>query len=288
VESNLIKIENGLLSVYKDENGNKVVNGRELWEQLDVKKEFSPWIKNNLELVDGCEGVDFTSFVFKEKAENTWKTSREYILKLEIAKEICMIAGANPRANKELKKKSKECRKYFIDIEKKYYQLQQDLLEKNELIIKVVNSDTEEGRMMALSRYNEMVNKELSKKDEIIKLQKPKVELANRFIESDGSLPMGNVAKLLNERLNKHKAIGKNRLYEILRIEEILISSSKEWNVPYQRFIDQDYFRVKVDEYIVNGEDKSTVVTYVTKKGVEWIWKMLVRKGYVEVEDLAS
>nr|SUY82528.1 Phage anti-repressor protein [Clostridioides difficile] len=46
-------IENeGLIKVYTTDEDIKVVDGRELWEGLEVEKDFSDWIKSNLENVD--------------------------------------------------------------------------------------------------------------------------------------------------------------------------------------------------------------------------------------------
>ncbi|HAU4872116.1 TPA: antA/AntB antirepressor family protein [Clostridioides difficile] len=113
-------IENeGLIKVYTTDEDIKVVNGRELWEGLEVEKDFSDWIKSNLENVDAVEGIDFSTLKGKT-SEQGGRPSIEYILNLEIAKEICLVAGASPRANKELKRNSKNYRKYLIAVEEKY------------------------------------------------------------------------------------------------------------------------------------------------------------------------
>ncbi|AXU76108.1 TPA: antA/AntB antirepressor family protein [Clostridioides difficile] len=113
-------IENeGLIKVYTTDEDIKVVDGRELWEGLEVEKDFSDWIKSNLENVDAVEGIDFSTLKGKT-SEQGGRPSIEYILNLEIAKEICLVAGASPRANKELKRNSKNYRKYLIAVEEKY------------------------------------------------------------------------------------------------------------------------------------------------------------------------
>lgn len=113
-------IENeGIIKVYTTDEDIKVVNGRELWEGLEVEKDFSDWIKSNLENVDAVEGIDFSTLKGKT-SEQGGRPSIEYILNLEIAKEICLVAGASPRANKELKRNSKNYRKYLIAVEEKY------------------------------------------------------------------------------------------------------------------------------------------------------------------------
>jgi len=94
------------------------VDGRTLWETLEVKQDFSDWIKKQIENSESIENIDFTSFPFKREDKNGWKSSIEYTFTLEIAKEIAMFAGANNRANIKLKANSKLVRKYFILMEK--------------------------------------------------------------------------------------------------------------------------------------------------------------------------
>lgn len=117
--NNIIMIENDkdFIPVYKTEKGNNIVYGRELYEGLKVAKDFTSWIKDSLERVDAIENKDYFRFPFKRGGNNA--TLYEYVLKVETAKEICLIAGASPRANKELKEKSKAYRRYLIGIEEK-------------------------------------------------------------------------------------------------------------------------------------------------------------------------
>ncbi|WP_231147879.1 antA/AntB antirepressor family protein [Clostridium botulinum] len=94
-----------MIKIYKTEDGNSVVDGRELWNGLGVRKEFATWIKNNLQSVDAIEHTDFEVLSFKENNLEGGRPTQEYILTLNIAKEICMVAGASSKANKELKAK---------------------------------------------------------------------------------------------------------------------------------------------------------------------------------------
>lgn len=100
-------VENGLIPVMENENGEKLVNARNLHEFLEAKTEFKDWIKRRLDECDAIEDEDFSSFL----SESTGgRPSREYILKLDIAKEISML---------EKNQKGKQIRRYFIAVEKK-------------------------------------------------------------------------------------------------------------------------------------------------------------------------
>ena len=123
MNSNMVIIENNkdFIPVYRTEKGTEVINGRELHKGLKVAKDFSDWIKDSLERVDAVENIDYFKFSpLKGKTSNlNGRPKIEYIIKLETAKEICLVAGASPRANKELKEKSKAYRRYLISVEER-------------------------------------------------------------------------------------------------------------------------------------------------------------------------
>ena len=100
----------------RNKNGELLVSARDLHKTLKIEKAFSTWIQSQLESIDAVENVDFIPL----KEESTGgRPSIEYVLKLDTAKEICMVVGVAPRANSETKKLSKQVRKYFIDCEKR-------------------------------------------------------------------------------------------------------------------------------------------------------------------------
>ena len=104
-----------LINIIANEQGQQAVTGRELYRSLKVKKDYTNWIKNQLERVGAIENEDFSRFAFKEEGNNA--TLHEYVLTLEIAKEICMTVGVASRTNEETKQLSKQIRKYFIKCE---------------------------------------------------------------------------------------------------------------------------------------------------------------------------
>lgn len=104
----LINIKDGLVPVYETSTGEKVVYGTELHEVLGVKSKFADWIKNRLNDCEAVENDDFEAF--SKNLENGGRT-KEYIIKLDTAKEMAML---------ERNEKGKQVRRYFIQIEKKY------------------------------------------------------------------------------------------------------------------------------------------------------------------------
>ncbi|AMJ40350.1 antA/AntB antirepressor family protein [Anaerotignum propionicum] len=104
----LTVIEKELVPVYETSTGEKVVNGRELWEGLQSKSKFADWIKNRFADCEATENEDFETL--SKNLENGGRT-KEYIIQLDTAKEMAML---------ERNEIGKKVRKYFIAVEKKY------------------------------------------------------------------------------------------------------------------------------------------------------------------------
>ena len=137
----LIMIENDkkFIPIYETSEKVKVIKGIELHNGLGVKQKFADWIKNSLDSVDA---TDKEYFLLKGKTSNIGgRPSIDYIIKLETAKEICLVAGASNRANPELKRKSKEYRRYLINVEEKYKELQNQLLQSNNVLPKELKNE---------------------------------------------------------------------------------------------------------------------------------------------------
>lgn len=101
---------------------------------------------------------------------------------------------------------------------------------------------------------------------------KPKAEFFDAVTDSKDAIPMANVAKVLDV-----KGIGRNNLFKILRAEKILQSNS----IPYQEYIDRGYFRVVEQKYDKPyGEVGINIKTLVFQKGIDFIRKLLIKKGY--------
>lgn len=108
----------------------------------------------------------------------------------------------------------------------------------------------------------------ITHKDKIIEEQKPKVEFFDAVADSKSAIAIGDVAKMLGI-----KGIGRNNLFELLRDKKVLMQN----NQPYQKYIDNGYFRVIEQKFTKpNGETVVTFKTLVYQKGVAYIRKLLV------------
>lgn len=100
-----------------------------------------------------------------------------------------------------------------------------------------------------------------------IEQQKPLVDFANQVSDTTDLIDMKTMAKLLK---NNNINIGRNRLFEFLRMKRILMKD----NQPYQQYVDAGYF--KVNEYTYTnsfGQTKTNRQTFITGKGQLYITK---------------
>ena len=109
----------------------------------------------------------------------------------------------------------------------------------------------------------------ISQKDRQIEEMKPKAEFFDTVADSKTAISMNEVAKVLNI-----KGYGRNNLFEFLRNSKVL----DRWNDPYQRYVDNGWFRVIEQHHQKNGEPIVTIKTLVYQKGVDGIRKM-IEKG---------
>lgn len=112
--NNLVLLANELVPVYKNDKGNKLVNARELHEWLGVGKDFTTWIKDRIIQFGFIENEDYTSFTEIGEREIGATRRKEYIVTLDMAKELSMV---------ERTEKGKEARQYFIKCEEKLQEL---------------------------------------------------------------------------------------------------------------------------------------------------------------------
>lgn len=106
----------------------------------------------------------------------------------------------------------------------------------------------------------------ISHKDRQIEEMKPKADFFDAVADSKTAISMNEVAKVLNI-----KGYGRNNLFEFLRENKVL----DRWNVPYQRYVDNGWFRVIEQHYQKNGEPIVTTKTLVYQKGVDGIRKLV-------------
>lgn len=225
---------NELINITLNENHEPVVSARDLHKALEVTDRFSRWFDRML-AYGFEENVDYLGReIFHTQAKTT---VQDYVLKMDMAKEIAML---------QRNEKSKEVRKYFIQVEKDF------------------NSPEK-----IMARALLMADKKVHKLEAQIEADKPKVIFADAVSASKSSILIGELAKLLKQN---GIDIGQNKLFQWLRLNGYLINRKGEsWNQPTQRSMELGLFQLKKTN--INHPDGHTTVnttTKVTGKGQQY------------------
>ena len=209
------------------------VSARELHEKLNIETPFKKWIDRMCEY--GFEdGKDF----WTKMSESTGgRPSTEYDLTIDMAKQICMIQRTP---------EGRECRQYFIDLEKAW--------------------NTPE---LVMARGLKAAQKMIADQDKIIERMRPKEIFADAVAASHTAILIGDLAKLLKQN---GVETGQKRLFTWLRENGFLIKrKGTDWNMPTQKSMEMGLFEVK--ESTVNNPDGSVRInrtTKVTGKGQQY------------------
>lgn len=241
-----------------EQNGQQVVSARELHAFLESKRDFSTWIKDRIEKYGFIENQDFELLHnFGEQTGRGGHNKIEYALTMDTAKELAMVEG---------NEKGKQARRYFIECEKRVKQA----LPTNykEALLELVKKEEEK----------EVLLLENQAKQELLDEQAPLVTFAKALQISEHSILIGEMAKILKQNgIN----IGQNRLFEWLRDNNYLMTKGEQKNLPTQRALDLELFKIKTTT--INNPDGSvrlTRTTKITPKGQTYFINKFLGKNF--------
>lgn len=224
-------------------NGSEInsVNSREIHSQLEVKTPYSMWIQRAIEKYAFVEGEDFTTHKFV-----IGKTTQiDYIVTLDMAKELCMLDDSE---------KGRSFRKYFIDCEKQF------------------NTPLTFEEMAKQTIF--LADKRIKELEYKIETDKPLVSFAKSIEASVDSVLVSNYAKLLSDAENI--TIGQNKLFPWLRYAGYLMNGGDRHNVPYQKYIDNGYFEVSTSTFAGANGTHQRFTAKITGKGQIALAKKIV------------
>lgn len=207
------------------------VSGRELHEVLQIRTAYKDWFPRMCEY-GFVEDVDFSSFL----SESTGgRPSMDHQMTIDMAKQICMLQRTD---------EGKQCRQYFIDLEKAWNTPDQIMAR----ALRIAND-----KIGSLTHTNSELNKR-------IEVMHPKALFADAVSTSKTSILVGDLAKIICQ--NGYE-IGQKRLFGWLRDNGYLCKTGNSYNMPTQRYIEQGLFEIK--ESNVQNPDGSVRVTRTTK-----------------------
>ena len=243
-----------------NQNGELLVNARELHEALGIGKDFSTWIKSMIKY-GFDESVDFTKFeVFPQNGEKGGRPKIEYILKLDMAKEICMLQ------RNEL---GKQFRKYFIECEKQLrevniqpkFELPQNYLEALKALVQ-----SEEEKIVLIDENNQL-------KDEVEDLKEYKLFKSMINNRTEDSMLLGQFGQLLKSNCPNLK-IGRNLIFKYCKENNLVKVEYKENYATF--YAVNNGWLMNVSD-IVDGRGGTTLCNkiYITNKGCLYLGKKL-------------
>jgi anti-repressor protein len=171
------------------------------------------------------ENIDFCTKMFKSTGG---RPSTDYLLKIDMAKELCMIQRTP---------KGKQARQYFLRIEKEFNSPQK-----------------------VMARALLMADKQLHCLKLEVKELKPKALFADAVQTSHTSILIGELAKLLKQN---GVDTGQRRLFQWMRDNGYLMKSGSSRNMPTQYSMERGLFEIK--ESTVSNPDGSVRVTKTPK-----------------------
>lgn len=133
----------------------------------------------------------------------------------------------------------------------------------------------EEGREEEMvQKYFPSFSKEVQTEmvNDLIKQNKELKEFYDDLMNTEGLMSINTMAKELS--------IGEYKLFAFLRRKKVFFYDKDMVNVPYERFRKEGKFAVK-ETPCHDGNIRS--VTYATKKGLDYVRKLLRKDGYYDV-----
>lgn len=139
-----------------------------------------------------------------------------------------------------------------------------------------------ESSLICMARYNFIVQTRINQLflelyDKENERLMEKVNRYDKTISGKGTLSMGEAAKTFNIKDKDGNILGRNKLFELLRGAKVLQSSKSDWNVPYQMYVKNGYFRILL-RTIKN--DTTITVTRITPKGIDFLHELITQLGY--------
>ena len=222
-----------LIKIEVNESLEPIVSGRELHKALEVQSNYTTWF-DRMKDYGFTENADYVvCFPNLESESRGGQNKIDHLIKLDMAKEICMIQRTE---------RGKLARQYFIQVEKDY------------------NSPEK-----IMARALQIAQREISSLKIECASMKPKALFADAVSASHTSILVGDLAKLLRQN---GIDIGANRLFEKLREKGFLMKSGSSKNMPTQTSMDRGLFEIKEGSYInSDGVNVVTKTTKVTGKG---------------------
>ena len=230
---------NELINVTLNENHEPVISARQLHTALGVTDRFSRWFERMLaygfeENSDyvGCE-------IFHDLAR---KKVKDYIIKLDMAKEIAML---------QRNEKSKEVRKYFIQVEK-------DFNSPEKIMARALLMADKKIKLLESENENLLIELEEANKN---------ADYLDLILQTKDSLTITQIAQ--------DYGMSARKMNQLLKQERIQRIVNGQW-VLYAKYLGKGYVSSRTFDYVgKDGKTHSNVSTVWTQLGRRFLYDKL-------------
>ena len=255
-------VEGDIVPIYENNKGEKLINARELHERLGSKRQFANWIEERIKKYKFEEHEDFLTILLKSDGG---RPKKEYILKLDVAKELCMIE--NNEAGRMI-------RKYFIEVEKRYRKIvesPQNIFDVMHLALDQIEENEKRLKNLEnVSKQNTEQIEEIKKKIDVI-IEKDyclATDIAEQLhIYSENDLPHSNLVGAIARTLGMK--ISYKHYYEDEQIA--IVPDISKGNRYYQIYYKPKAVKEIIEWFDKNKEDIEYKIIYErnTKNGIK-------------------
>ncbi|MFE1562648.1 phage antirepressor KilAC domain-containing protein [Bacillus velezensis] len=148
-----------------------------------------------------------------------------------------------------------------------YYKMRENLMSQPVPSYMIDNSIQRAERWIQEQKERERIESEKLLLEQQVTEYQPKVEKYHQFLDADGLLDIGSLAKVLNI-----KGFGRNKLFRFLKDQKILMDNI---NLPYQSYMNRGYFVIKSVRTTKIGYVSKT---YITPKGADFIADLISKR----------
>lgn len=231
------------------------VSARGLHEGLEIGKRFSAWFETNSK--GFIDGEDYTSVLIGTEVQNNggvqMRELQDYNLSIDMAKHICLMSRTE---------KGRECRQYFIDLEKAWNTPEQVMARALKMAGKTIDS---------LKDRCKFLGGQVVEQQKLIEEMTPKANYVDHILESKSLVATTQIAKDYGM-----SAVRFNRILNDMKIQ---YKVNKQW-VLYSKYQNCGYVHSKtIDITRSNGDPDVTMQTQWTQKGRLFLYEELKKNG---------
>ena len=225
------------------------VSARELHEKLNIDSNFTTWFKRMCEY-GFEEGKDF----FPKMEESTGgRPSKEFDVNIDMAKQICMIQRSP---------EGRECRQYFIDLEKAWNTPEQIMARALRVAEQTVNN---------LKERCAFLGGQVVEQQKVIEDLRPKASYYDLVLQCKDLIATTVIAKDYGMSAKKFNAM--------LRDMGIQFKQGSTW-ILYSEYQGKGYLKTKTHNYAdAEGVQHSKEHSYWTQSGRLFLYDFLKQKG---------